>query len=458
MGLVSGLVHRIRRAIEQKFKSAIPRYNGDRMLLSLLERVVSQPGMAERAYGEAEAFLIKGGLFMSGVRLDSSAYHGIGTEWEEDLGHFHYNPSAGQRQPRMIPQGLYLPHGLYVQIDVDTNSPFLLRREGGTLYLYLEEFRLFPVEFEKRPPYYSLTTSSGAPMAHIGPHRLQRQLLIEYNAYCEFFSTKTACLFCGIIAEKPPYHGHYQRHFIASPQEVAEVAQAAYFDGSCTEMEIVGGVLPGQAEVAYILEVGEVVKERLGVDTIPNSQAAMVPPQSHQQIDKLKEAGWGGVAFNLEVWDPCLWPGIAPGKAALMSRDRWLESLEYATQVFGRGQVASVLLAGLEPKPSFLEGVEWMAQRGIYGVPLPWTPTPGSALEGHQTPTAAWHLDIAARTLDIWERHGLDPHRHSSGGLHYSDLATMRQHWQDAHPDGTDHTAKQDLRYVIAVEGKIPDY
>jgi hypothetical protein len=62
-------------------------------------------------------------------------------------------------------------------------------------------------------------------MAQIGPHRLQRQLLIEYNAYCRYFSDSTQCLFCGIIAEKPLYHGHHKRYFVASPEEVSEVGE-----------------------------------------------------------------------------------------------------------------------------------------------------------------------------------------------------------------------------------------
>jgi hypothetical protein len=216
-------------------------------------------------------------------------------------------------------------------------------------------------------------------------------------------------------------------------------------------------VLPGRAEVAYILEVGRAIKERLGADTIPGSQAVLVPPPSLKQIEELKEAGWQGVAFNLEVWDERLWPGIVPGKAGIMSRERWLEALEYAVQVFGKGQVASVLVAGLEPRGSFLDGVEWLAKGGIYGVPIPWAPAPGSALEGHQTPTAAWHLEVTVKTLEIWERYGLDPQRHSSGGLHYADLARMRRNLEQERSKHPDEPPARDLRYMLAVEGKLPE-
>ena len=455
--MIKGVRQRIERPIKAKFKSALPTYSGDRLLLALVGKLASRPGLAEHAYGEAEVFLIKAGMFLSGVRLDDSAYEGVGTTWKEDEGQYHYNPSAGQRRPRKPPHSLYLPHGLYTPLFLNRESPLVLRREGDTLYLYLEDMRLFPAELEPRPGYYSGTTSTGVPMAHIGPHRLQHQLLIEYNAYCQYFSDRTQCLFCGIIAERPLHHGHYQRHFVASPEEVADVAEAAYGEGACSEMQVTGGVLPDRVEVDYILDVGRAVKERLGVDSIPGSQAVLVPPPRLEQLEELREAGWQSVALNLEVWDPRLWPGVVPGKAATLNREGWLEALEHAIEVFGKGQVASVLIAGMEPKESHWAGVEWLAQRGIYGVPIPWNPTPGSPLEGHQTPTAAWHLEVAVRDLDIWERYDLDPQRHSSGGLHYTDLATMRRHLREQKERRPDYDVTGDLRHTLAVEGKLPD-
>ena len=457
MGPVSNLRQIIGRPIQKKFKSAIPNHSGDGVMLGLLGKMVSGSGLAEKAYGEGEVFLIKGGLFMSGVRMDESAYEGIGTLWKEDQGQHHYNPSAGLRRPRMVPYALHLPHDFYTPLYQNPASPLVLRRDGETLYLYLDDFRLFPVEFERRPDYYSKTTSTEVPMSHIGPHRLKSQVLFEYNAYCEFFSNNSQCLFCGIISEKPLHHGHYKRQFVASPKEIAEVAEAAFGEGVVTELQITGGVLRERAEVPYILEVGEAVRDRLGVDTIPGGQAVLVPPASASGIDELKAAGWEQVSFNLEVWNERLWPGIVPGKANAMSRERWLEALEYAAGVFGKGNVSSVLIAGLEPKQSHWEGIEWLAERGIFGVPIPWKPTPGSPLEGHQTPTAAWHLEVVAKTLDIWEQHDLDPHRHSSGGLHYADLATMRQHLEEAKAERPDADMADDLRHTLAVEGRLPD-
>ena len=389
------------------------------------------------------------------MRLDESAGEGVGTIWKEELGQRHYDPDAGGPQSGPLPQTLLLPHGMCWPVSVSTASPFLLRRERGTLYLYLDEVRLFPVELERRPKYYNLQTATGVPMRLIGVHRLMRQVLVESNAYCRFFSQRNPCLFCGLMAERALLTPRHRRLFAASPQEVAEVVAAAYSEGSATEMQVTGGVLPEQREVDYLIEVGQALQTRLGVETVPGSQAVIAAPQRLEQVDALRAAGWEGVAFNLEIWSPALWPGIVPGKAALLPRERWLAALEHAAHVFGKGNVASVLVAGIEPKASFLEGVRYFAEHGIYGVPIPWTPAPGSAFEGHQTPTAAWHLDATVRTLDIWDEHGLSSERHSSGGLHYADLGRMREHvLREQRDSGSDLT--RDLRYRLAVTGELP--
>jgi hypothetical protein len=455
MSLASRLRAAIERPIRSRFAAAVTRGAGDAALVRLVGAALARRAVAERVFGEAETFLVKSALFLSGVRLDESARAGIGTTWKEDLGVRHYDPDAGAARGRAVPQTLLLPHGLSLPLVLRDEAPFLVRRTGGRLQLELDGLALFPVEYEPRPAYYARTTSTGVPMRLVGVHRLERQVLVEYNASCRFFAEGTACLFCGIVAEQAVLRPRHRKLFAAAPQEVAEIVAAAYDEGVATEMQVTGGVLAGRAELPYVLEVGRAMQARLGVRTVPGSQAVLAAPERLSDVDALRDAGWEGVAFNLEVWDPRLWPGFAPGKAALLPRDGWLAALEHAAQVFGRGRVATVLVAGLEPKGSLLEGIGWLAERGIHGVPIPWAPAPGSALEGHQTPTAAWHLDVLARTLDAWERHALPADRHSACGLPYRDLARMRAHVRE--DDARGGAAAGDPRRRLAFDGVLPE-
>jgi hypothetical protein len=455
MQILSRLREVVERPLRDRLRAAMPRGPGDAALAAILGAALARRPVAERVLGEAETFLLKSALFFAGVRLDRSALAGVGSVWKEDLGQRHYDPDARSGHGELRPQTLLLPHGLSLPLSFCDASPFLLARDGERLVLSLDGLAILPVELERRPAYYARTTRSGLPMAHVGVHRLERQVLVEYNASCKFFAERTACLFCGIIAEPPILKPRHARFFGVTPDEVAEVVEAAYADGAATEMQLTGGVVAGRAEVPYFLEVGRAMRARLGVETVRGSQAVLCPPATLAEIDALRAAGWEGVAFNLEIWDERLWPGIVPGKAALLPRDRWIAALEHAVQVFGKGNVATVLVAGLEPKTSALEGIGWLAERGVYGVPIPWAPAPGSALEGHQSPTAAWHLDLLARTLDLWERHGLAADRHSSAGLPYRDLARMRAHVREDERAG--RARRDDLRRRLAFEGRLPE-
>ena len=88
MRLTSGIEQLIKRPVkryfgrglEKEFKSAIPLHSGDSFLLSTLGKIISSPGIAEKAFGEGEVFLIKGGLFLSGVNVGPSADEGIGAQ------------------------------------------------------------------------------------------------------------------------------------------------------------------------------------------------------------------------------------------------------------------------------------------------------------------------------------------------------------------------------------------
>ena len=79
MRFSSGMRPLIKRPIERMFKSSIPLHSGDSLLLSLLGKNISRPGLAANAFGEGEVFLVKRWLFMSGVHVDTSAGEGIGT-------------------------------------------------------------------------------------------------------------------------------------------------------------------------------------------------------------------------------------------------------------------------------------------------------------------------------------------------------------------------------------------
>ncbi|HBS59431.1 MAG TPA: nitrogen fixation protein NifB, partial [Firmicutes bacterium] len=124
-------------------------------------------------------------------------------------------------------------------------------------------------------------------------------------------------------------------------------------------------------------------------------------------VDKYKEAGYRTIAMNLEVWDKHIYKAVCPGKELECGGwDHWVKALEYAAQVFGHGRVRSNIVAGIEPKQSILEGVEYLASKGVVCFAGAWNPNPGSAFEGHRSPEPSWHFDLARKITAIFRRAG----------------------------------------------------
>jgi hypothetical protein len=82
------------------------------------------------------------------------------------------------------------------------------------------------------------------------------------------------------------------------------------------------------------------------------------------------------VCFNLELWSEPLFAKICPGKNRYVGYHRWIEALETAVRLWGRGNVYSAMVAGIELDPEYgmsweeaarlaLQGAEDLCSRGI---------------------------------------------------------------------------------------------
>lgn len=134
-----------------------------------------------------------------------------------------------------------------------------------------------------------------------------------------------------------------------------------------------GGLYDRKKEADRYIRIIEAVRKAVPELTIH------VECQSMEEEDskRLAEAGLHSVNYNLEVWDKKMFEIVCPGKAKYVGYERWLEGLVRAVPHFERGHVISNQVIGCEMIPphgfktyqealkSNLEGLEWMARRGI---------------------------------------------------------------------------------------------
>jgi hypothetical protein len=74
------------------------------------------------------------------------------------------------------------------------------------------------------------------------------------------------------------------------------------------------------------------------------------------------------ISYNLEIFDPDVLLRQCVGRARYIGRERYLELLGRAAQVFPNGTVWCELVCGIEDPESTREGVETLAKMGVVPV------------------------------------------------------------------------------------------
>jgi hypothetical protein len=307
-----------------------------------------------------------------------------------------------------LASAFYLPYGIIARVAWNAESPYALVAESGKPVLYhyrrKKETRIGEVEFQKRSAFLDQKTSEGVPFRTIsGFISPEGTIGGGLSQECSLKEKGEDCLFCDINVRQDAFT---DRQFRKTAGQIAEVYAAAVEAGVANRINITGGFMPERRELDTYVDIAEAIKARVGQEKFIGS-ISMGAPLDYSVIDKYKEAGYHTVRMDIEVWDKNIRRAIVPGKENQCGGwENWVKALEYAVKVFGWGRVGSNIVAGLEPKKSTLEGVEYLASKGI-GCPAGiFQPKLGTGLEGFRTPETSWHLDRAIKEAEILRRHG----------------------------------------------------
>ncbi len=308
-----------------------------------------------------------------------------------------------------------------VDIKIDPGSPYEIRKDGdGKYHLFCGEEKLEEVRFTKQPSYTDKKTSNGESCAALLMQRGPFCILVSPLDFCAYFKKGEICKYCvlsaamdaGVKAKimKPvPDHG-----------TIAEAVAMATEDISLKDLKLCGGALYDTKREAHFY------KKCLGaiLERIDPPEEIQIFSQAFDEEDQkdLKELGATNILFNLEVWDERLWPELLPGKAKAIGREEWINRLTKAVEIFGRGHVGSGFVGGFEcaPRPgflsrdealkSYLEGFEFLIERGIVPWFTVWTAVP--VVGGFQIddpPPTEFYLRLGQSLHELLEKYGVYP-------------------------------------------------
>ena len=167
------------------------------------------------------------------------------------------------------------------------------------------------------------------------------------------------CKFCSI---KPT-----EEQSVVAVKDVVEGLRALFEKTQKYSINLGGGTYVNPDNMAqYLIDIIS------GVRTFTNTPISveLAPPNNLSKIDQLKRAGASSLIMNLEVANPDRRKEICPGKSAI-SYEHYYEAYKHAVEVFGRGKISCVLIAGIQPKEEIVEECQKLTDIGVIPTIIP---------------------------------------------------------------------------------------
>jgi biotin synthase-related radical SAM superfamily protein len=280
-------------------------------------------------------------------------------------------------------KGLYLGFGRHrVRMTVAQNpseTPFQLKR-GGDGYCVMRGESTFLRKVTVEIPFLH------AP----------NQAFINLASPCIF-----NCKFCATPKMKI--------RFTLSPRKVLTLIRSAMRRGGVEAVALTSGVIGSERQtIRLMVDAVRLIREELG-HQIPVGVEPYVTKKSY--VEELYSVGADEMKVNVESFDREIIKAVCPD----IDYDKVVSALEYSVDVFGRNRVCSNVLIGLgESDDNVLNGLEWMAERGVVANLRPLLINPlrrqdlAEATQGRAArPSAARMLKLALSHRSILEKHGL---------------------------------------------------
>jgi hypothetical protein len=230
---------------------------------------------------------------------------------------------------------------------------------------------------------------------------------------CYFFSDGTECRFCSLDGTAKETSSFAAR--VLPDQVRAAIKGALATDADAlTQVMIVGGNERNldrgfRHQVELVRAAAEELTAAGAIDRV-SVHLIVMPPHDLGLIDQLAEIPNLHAGFNLEVWDDNRFTEIAPGKTHDYGHQAIRTALGRLRDAVGPYRAHSILIAGLEPAPSTLDGARQLASEGISPIINTYHSDRHSALGLSIRPTYRHLAEVAAGLQDLYDAYEIQPY------------------------------------------------
>lgn len=236
-----------------------------------------------------------------------------------------------------------------MNIGLSFLSPFKIVKENSNNHLYYYSKKLSRIEIEN--DYFSQQDILAAKdialkdIIYISTDRIR----IKPINGCDFKSCGNGCRFCELKHSK----NHYS---ISDIKAALDMSKKLNYD----HILIGGGTDLSSNSWDNIVNITKLVKS-----VIPDKRITLMSiPAPSKYLKLLYDSGIEDIAFNIEIFDEERAAYYMPGKRNY-NYQYYYESLKEAVEIFGKGNVRSAFIVGLESSKSLLNGIEELCKISV---------------------------------------------------------------------------------------------
>ncbi len=298
--------------------------------------------------------------FCYGIRPSEAALNQLGQLFNEK-GFIH-------GVPIQLESGRIINTALFDEF-VKTSPSVPLDFNGDGFFLLHEGHRVFCRPVGQPDSLYKSTPFGGLWVDIVRFHAPQT-LFVTPLRECVFATQGEICQFCTFVGDA------------MKPSPVSPVADKIIelIERQNGDLNVaIGSGTPNRQDYGarYFAHLAELIFDRTGAGI----SVEMVPPKDTADLQLLKDAGVSSLIMSIEVWDEEKRVIFCPGKSEV-SKSQYIEAWTEAVSLFGRGQVSSVVLVGLDSNESVIRAIDELTSIGVVPTIIPFRPYDECELRG----------------------------------------------------------------------------
>lgn len=344
----------------------------------------------------------------------------------------HQVQSDGQQgfriEKKYYPEGLILKDGSYLIVSYDYDfqnqkrEPYVVDVIDDKIWITDEGKPLAEVTYFEKPDFYNKKASNGESFTKYVSARPQR-IDVMLNQYCHFWDRPGGgCKYCPLT---PNYLKQKLTEERTNIQYIVEaVKEALKQEGRFSGFMFTGGsILSGNEVLDDELDAYIELIQRIGdlFEDGKNYPSQLICSAfNERQLERLRnETKLTHYTTDIEVLNENLFNWICEGKAHHIGYQEWKRRLIASVDYFGKGNVTSGMVSGVElAKPNgfkteeealkaITEEAETVIEHGIALAANVWRTAPGSIFHSQDTPSLDYFISLFNRFDELHHKYNV---------------------------------------------------